>query len=59
LAVKFLDKISEHPGGTYYFEKLVDAPGIVYGAMLICFFAGATFLVISSTVQLMQREEND
>jgi len=56
LAIKHLDRASSFHGITGYLEYFVASPGKVYGMMLIFFFAGSVFLVVSSVRQLFGKQ---
>ncbi len=47
-AVKFLDSFSRVPGEESIIPALQNNPGLLYGGMLICFFIGSLFLIISA-----------
>lgn len=58
LAVRFLDSVSCYPAGASkipILKDLIQAPGQVYGAMLILFVAASTLLVVAAWRQLPMR----
>jgi len=52
LGVKYLDSFSRLPGATGMFERLEKEPGLIYGAMLVCFFLGSLTLVIAAAAAI-------
>lgn len=58
-AIKFLDSISGHGAERGPIESLVQAPGTMYGAMLVFFFLASLFLATSSARQLIAARRSE
>jgi hypothetical protein len=56
-AVKFLESLSAAPGGTTLFDRLFSPPAVLYAAMLIFFFVGATFVALAAWQGLTEGQQ--